>query len=900
VALTNNPGILGDEELISSFVVRQASLDLILEVLVANSTSLSSNRHVLVVGPRGIGKTMLVKRVVAEVRRDSTLKAGWFSIPFGEESYKAGTAGEFWLEALSHLADETGQRRWKDAHAEINLERNEQRLREAALGQLLDFADGAGRRLLLVVENLQMLLGEMNRDSAWDLRHTLLSEKRLMLLGTATSRFEGIANADQAWFEMMSIHRIEPLDKSESRVLWHSVSGDLLADGPASAIRILTGGNPRLLKILASFASRHSFRELMDQLVQLIDDHTEYFKSQLDALAPQERRVFVALLEQWDPISATTLASSARLPVNVVSTLLGRLQERGAVEVAQQKGRRRLYQVSERLYNIYYLMRRRGTPTGRVHALVSFMVTLYRGKSLAAKLGEIAQEACTLPEGTCGDHYLLYEQVLRRLPSSRPAILRRTPLEFFRRRDLPVSIRLERAYEAERGGRFQEAEGAYREAIRNADTGTDLSRAWYGLGEALWRQDKDAESALAFREAANLDPGHADAWAQLGFSAGIEDPHESESAWRHVVDLEPGNTSAWVSLAEALAELGRTTEATEACSRAISLGPTEAGDWTVLAGVLADIGNDEEAIKACEKGLKLEPGGASALWTLGRSLGNLGRFEEAEAAFRKSVELEPSHSAHWNALGMVLVKLGRRQEAAEKFRKAVELSPEEPVVWSNLGHALLEVGSLHEAEAVWTEALQKHESLSSCAVHLIEIHHSHGAEEKELLREAREWVERSPRLEVLRCMARTLVRFNLRAGLDDAESWARRAVALESGWPQAEVLGWVLAWKGNWDLALREFTPVLEAASSDEDARATAIDFLLKAGAAGHAKSALDIISASEAATALEPLIVGLRLSLGESPVVAKEILEVGGDVAEQIRQLRTGPEVLLTVPTSN
>ena len=53
-------------------------------------------------------------------------------------------------------------------------------------------------------------------------------------------------------------------------------------------LEILTGGNPRLLAIIALFGAGRSFRELMDNLLDLVDDHTEYFKSHLESLPALE------------------------------------------------------------------------------------------------------------------------------------------------------------------------------------------------------------------------------------------------------------------------------------------------------------------------------------------------------------------------------------------------------------------------------------------------------------------------------------------------------------------------------------------------------------------------------------------------------------------------------------
>ena len=61
------------------------------------------------------------------------------------------------------------------------------------------------------------------------------------------------------------------------------------------SLQILTGGSPRLLAIIARFGASMSFEDLMSDLLNLVDDHTEYFRSQLESLPHQQRRVFLAL-----------------------------------------------------------------------------------------------------------------------------------------------------------------------------------------------------------------------------------------------------------------------------------------------------------------------------------------------------------------------------------------------------------------------------------------------------------------------------------------------------------------------------------------------------------------------------------------------------------------------------
>ena len=405
-----NPAFLTNAELINSFVVRHEDLNLILQVIRENTTD--SNQHVLVTGPRGIGKTMLVLRTAAEIRRDNELDGRWYPLVFAEESYQVTTPGEFWLEAIFHVAEQCGDPQWKQTFDELSAEPDEIRLRERALAHLMDFADAQGKRILLIVENLNMLLGEqISHNDAWVLRHTLQNEPRIMLLATATQHFSDIENSGKALFEMFKPHELHPLDEDDCRVLWTKITGREPTRGNIRPVQILTGGNPRLLTIIAQFGANLSLRELMRDLMQLVDDHTEYFKSHLDRLPTVERKVYLTLAELWDPVTAREVADAARLNVNKTSALLKRLRNRGAVIADDEAGRKKYYRVAERMYNIYYLMRRRGTPSSRVKAVVNFMVSFYQPKELVMATRRIAEEACQLASDRRTDHYLAFQGI---------------------------------------------------------------------------------------------------------------------------------------------------------------------------------------------------------------------------------------------------------------------------------------------------------------------------------------------------------------------------------------------------------------------------------------------------------------------------------------------------------
>ena len=391
-----NPGFLTDDELVASFCVRTAEFETMVEVL--RECTGSSNPHQIVIGPRGSGKTSLLLRIAAEVHRDSELAAGFFPVVFAEESYEVATPGEFWLECLARLEaqaprheDEPDLRR---TFEELRTIRDDRELADRCLGALLDFSDREGKRLALMVENLDMMFRDMaDADAGWRLRKVLQTEPRIVLLASATSRFDEIDNPKHALYDLFSVRTLLPLDTSECATLWESVADQCPPPGTIRSLEILTGGSPRLITIVARFGAELSFRKLMASLLDLIDDHTEYFKSHLEALPAQERRVYLALASLWKPATTREIADHARLDTNKCSAQLTRLVERGAVQTPGGTARRKQYYLTERLYNIYYLLRRSRRSDRLVEALIHFMESYYSPSELKDISARIIHEA---------------------------------------------------------------------------------------------------------------------------------------------------------------------------------------------------------------------------------------------------------------------------------------------------------------------------------------------------------------------------------------------------------------------------------------------------------------------------------------------------------------------------
>ena len=591
-----NPGFLTDDELVEMFCVRTAEFESLLETLRENTGE--SNQHAIVVGPRGSGKTTLLLRVALEVRTDADLWSRLYPITFAEESYSVSTCGEFWLECLTRLALQTPYRAeepdLRRTVEDVRRERNDRTLRERCLGALLDFAEREGKRLVLQVENLNMLFSDMmDPDAGWCLRKTLQTEPRIMMIGSATSRFGEIDRPDRALYDLFRILPLHPLDRKESAVLCERVSGRSLDDGVVRQLQILTGGSPRLLAIMARFGAARSFPTLLSDLLDLVDEHTAYFKSHLESLPAQERRVYLALAELWKPAFAREVADRTRMETSKCSAQLRRLVGRDVVSDEGGTNRRKQYYVRERLYNIYYLLRRSRGMDSLVGALVKFMDAYYSPAELQGIVDEMVAELSAVDPHT----RLIYQVALEQF-SSLPTLAR----HFYRRHPdhLPAEVRTvtKEASDLLHQGGVKFTNGDLDAALSVLDYLLEKFRlhsaptvracvveALVNRGITLSNLERNEEAMVAFDEAAQM------------FEA-AESP-----------ELRPALATALFHKSLLLTRLGRLKDGIDACNQLIARFPCDGSDPVAppvarallnRAAILGKMNRAEDVLTACE------------------------------------------------------------------------------------------------------------------------------------------------------------------------------------------------------------------------------------------------------------------------------------------------------------
>lgn len=385
---TYNPGHLTSEELKKSFIVRKRELAKLLQIVQDQELG-KPCQHVLLLGARGMGKTTLGLRFLQAVKESPDLAMAWQPVPFDEESYGVTTLADFWLEALRKLSLETGEERWHLRAEELQRQEIDVNRREGyALASVLDYCNESSKRIILFVENLDLIFKQIDDERALHaLRSALIERPELFLLGSANAAFDEIQNYDTAFYEFFKIIKLDGLDVESCGALFENsltresgvTTSEVLAEqGRLETIRTLTGGNPRLIVLACEILVQSPLGTAFEDLEALIDEQTPYFKALIESLPTQARKVFNYLASEWMPVRARDVAIGVNLTSSHISAQLRQLIDKGYVrELQMPTETRTCYEVADRFYNTYYLMRFRGPGRERLVRLVSFLHALY-------------------------------------------------------------------------------------------------------------------------------------------------------------------------------------------------------------------------------------------------------------------------------------------------------------------------------------------------------------------------------------------------------------------------------------------------------------------------------------------------------------------------------------------
>jgi protein O-GlcNAc transferase len=166
---------------------------------------------------------------------------------------------------------------------------------------------------------------------------------------------------------------------------------------------------------------------------------------------------------------------------------------------------------------------------------------------------------------------------------------------------------------------------------------------------------------------------------------------EAESGYRQLLAQQPQHPDATHYLGLLAYQDKRYVDAVRLITEAIDLRAGDPAAHSNLGNALAMLGRYSEAEAAFRSALALDPQLADTWFNLANSLREGQQLEAAEAAYRRVIALRPQHVGALNNLAHLLLLRERRAEAAEAFHY--------------LGDALQDVGRTADAAGAYQQSL---------------------------------------------------------------------------------------------------------------------------------------------------------------------------------------------------
>src|SRR5258708_481064 len=395
-----NTGRMSSEQILAAFAGRQQQLDRIVAELASEKPKSRAHHH-LIVGQRGMGKTMLLARIAAELRTDPKLSARFIPLVFAEEQYAVDRLSKFWLNCLDSLADARELARDTEGVNEIDATverltaagvwaaRNDQPFADEVYEAFAQIAKAGGQRPVLLVDNLQIVFERLDNGQQHSLRELLMRPGSPILVGASPSPPPQSQDYGAAFYDQFQVHYLRSLDESEMRdLLLHLAEAagrddvrQRVLQHPArlTVLRQLTGGNPRIALTLFFLYAEDFAPSVFGDLEGLLDRVTPLYKARFEELTPQQQVIASAIANHWDPVTAAALVTATTLPAGTISAQLDRLEKTGVVERTELFGETRTgYQLAERFFNIWFLMRSASRRQRReVEFLTRFLESFY-------------------------------------------------------------------------------------------------------------------------------------------------------------------------------------------------------------------------------------------------------------------------------------------------------------------------------------------------------------------------------------------------------------------------------------------------------------------------------------------------------------------------------------------
>lgn len=339
---------------------RESLLQNVLEKL-ADSANSAATHHVLVYGPRGVGKShltaLLHHRLVNDAKLSNSVQVAWL-----HEDETTTSIAQLLVRVYRSLCKcypKDYSVRW----LEELLDQSPKEVESVLTRRLVSRFEN--RKLVILVENLDLLFDNLGIDGQHQLRALLQEHPFACLVTTSRQLFRAVTDRDEPFFGFFQHIPLKPLSLPEAQQLLLKVAetkgqADLVQylnspDGLSRvrAINDLACGNHRIYIVLSEFATRESMDQLVVIFQKLADDLTPYYQERLHKLSPMQRQIVELLCRRNGTVNPKEITRSLMADQRSIGKQVRILEEVGYLR-STKRGRETYYEIAEPLMRLGY------------------------------------------------------------------------------------------------------------------------------------------------------------------------------------------------------------------------------------------------------------------------------------------------------------------------------------------------------------------------------------------------------------------------------------------------------------------------------------------------------------------------------------------------------------------